>query len=452
MNCITCGAQSDKWAVLYVRLSEDDDGNEENVQDQIDKLSAMAHRDGFHILAIYNDNDKPASEPIKKPRPEFEKMLKAKGFSRIYIRTNDRLYRTPYDLGRIADTFSNKATIHREWEGHPLDLAQPGGMLIAGIMAQVAKYETDQKRLRQKTMNEVRARRGQMYKSGGVPFGWNDDYITLSKDAYLIRDAIKDVQKGKSLRSIAAVWNESTTTARGNEWTSTRVKEVLLRPTNAGIVIYQGKQINVDAEWEPIVSKAEYYDMKRFFMERSYVVDSTKKHVLSGTARCSECGGPLYAEEVQSKQRGKVYKYWYYSCKNTSKRHVAIRKEALEEYVTNEFLALGTFNVPSYTPISRGVDTAKIDARRNAIAQEMVKPNADHMALIAELQELDSRQAETEIIYGETVWEEIACDLILMVHSLDEVIQNLVIKPAGKRGVPMEQRVEVAFGVQSAMT
>lgn len=221
----------------------------------------------------------------------------------------------------------------------------------------------------------------------------------------------------------------------------------MLRPTNAGIVIYQGKQINVNAEWEAIISKAEYYDLKRFFSERSYVVDSAKKHVLSGTARCSECSGPLYAEEVQNKQRGKVYKYWYYSCKSSGKRHVAIRKEALEVYVRDEFLSLGTFNVPSYTPVSRGIDTAKIEARRTAIAQEMVRPNADHMALIAELQELDSRQQETEIIYGETIWEETDCETVLVLFGLDEVVSSLIVKPAGKRGVPIEERVDVTFGV-----
>lgn len=403
LKCIICGEQSSNWAALYIRLSEDktiidDEGNRvlagENVDDQKDKLSAMAHRDGYHVAVIYNDNDKVASDPENKPRPEFLRMLAEASngaWSRIYIRHMDRLYRTPEDLGVLAKAFQPAAiTVHQEWSGHPLDLTTPMGYMVAGIMAAVAKYETDHKRMRQVAMNEVRMLRGEMY-SGVHPFGWNRDNKTLNEpEAQIIRDATKRVINGGSISGEYKRLNAADIKSpRGGKWDGAALRQVLERPANAGIVTYKGKTIAVEAQWEPIISKADYYELKRILDARKGGDPKDAKYLLTGIVTCGECGANCYCTYTQQTRKGKTYRYDFYQCVN---RCASVSKNALEKYVIDYFLNMGDVVAQTMSRIETGVDLEAINTRRIEIASKFVEKGADHVALSEELKALDNQE------------------------------------------------------------
>ena len=463
MKCIICGEQSSNWAALYLRLSEDkaiidDEGNRvlagENVDDQKNKLSAMAHRDGFHISDIYNDNDKVASDPDNKPRPEFLRMLSEASngsWSRIYIRHMDRLYRTPEDLGALAKAFQpNEITVHQEWGGHPLDLTKPMGYLVAGIMAAVAKYETDHKRMRQIAMNEVRMLRGEMY-SGVHPFGWNKDNVTLNEpEAKIIRDATKHVLNGGSIASEYKRLNSAgIKSPRGGKWDGAALRQVLERPANAGIVTYKGKTIAVEAQWTPIISKADYFELKRILDGRKGGEPKDAKYLLTGMVTCGECGSACYCTYTQQTKKGKTYRYDFYQC-NGPKKCASVSKKALEEYVVDYFLNLGEVMTQSFRKVQTGVDLEAISARRLEIAARFVEKGADHEALSQELRELDNQEDKvtlrlvpsTQPVTTAYLWSLVKDDVSKARNELGQHLQ-VTIHKGGKGRIPIAQKVTV---------
>jgi DNA invertase Pin-like site-specific DNA recombinase len=322
-------------AGIYLRQSLDREGNEIKVDTQRTDVAARFRSRGITSWVEYKDNDigasgrMPGSRKVPKRRPGYEHMIediKANKLDLIGVADADRLYRHPRELEDIIDL----ADVHRlelVTVSGDFDLATPTGRGNARMKGVFSRMEMEQKAARQKRANVQR-----LEDEGGPwwpsrPFGFDADldketlkWWTVKRikgqqprfneirkhptEAKLLKRAYSDFLAGSSLRSIATAWNKAgVKTPRGNAWTGSAVREVLMAARNAGLRQYGGEvAIGADGQprkgtWPAIVTE-EAYEMavrKLKNPERRRTPDRGRKHLLSGLILCGreECGKPM---------------------------------------------------------------------------------------------------------------------------------------------------------------
>ncbi|MEP9364017.1 recombinase family protein [Nocardioides sp. CN2-186] len=315
-----------KMCALYLRLSDDKKKTGENVADQERACREIAEAMQFVVFDVYCDNSRPASDPEAKPRPEFERLLRdadAGLFSAVIVRHADRLYRHPIDQLRVSRVFgTRKILVHQEWAGYPLDLATPSGVLNAGIAAQVALYEIEHKKERQKVFHEQLLREGRPQPGGPRPFGFNRDMTPHDLEAPEIGLAVQHVLAGGSLGSLISDWNNREIPApRGGKWGYSSMRALLMRWSNAGIrqrtVIdsVTGRRTAIEhspGTWEGLVNEEDFRALRIKLEDPSRIRHRGqvgRRHLLSHILRCGKCGGSMRGASTTSRAGRKYLTY-----------------------------------------------------------------------------------------------------------------------------------------------
>ncbi|MCA1984208.1 recombinase family protein [Nocardioides nematodiphilus] len=414
---VTVGTMQDtpKRAAIYKRLSEDRDGVGDNVADQDRGGRKLAADLGAEVVRIYNDNDRSAKAP--RSRPDFAQMLlnaEDGVFDLLIVRDLDRLYRHPTDLEDLSAIFTPKGiTVHQERSTHPLDMSSAQGLLVAGLMAQVNVYELRQKSARQKDMNRARAHQGVMHR-GPHPYGWQSDRLTLNRvEADRVREAFKRVLGGESLRAIVNDWNAcDVPSPKGGSWTYATLKQMLLRPANAGLVSYQGTILrDVEAQWEAPVDPDSYYAAKALLTapERRKSTDNRAKHLLAGIALCGGCQNPLKSAMTLGNVAGfdERQKVMLYRCTNPEcGTKVSVRRDVLDREVTKRFLDERghAYTARVKTTEHLGERLSEVETGIRSVTAQLAEDDADTVALVERLAELKRERAELNANPTRTVW------------------------------------------------
>lgn len=208
-----------------------------------------------------------------------------------------------------------------------------------------------------------RAQRGQ--RAGGpIPFGYaleDGEPVIVEKHAEEVRKAYAAVLAGRSIGSIVKDLNaRGVKTGRGGEWTSTSVRNLILRPSNAGLVKHQGKVMEgVTSVYPPIVSEHIWRAAVGVVSDpsrRSHREDAVR-HLLSGLVRCGGCGEPMRITARARSQRGDSGRFLYVCRRKGPGPHVAQSAEPLEKYVEAVVLtALGRPDVAETLAAEDGPD------------------------------------------------------------------------------------------------
>jgi site-specific DNA recombinase len=264
-------------AVVYVRISQDRTGAHLGVDRQREDCEALAERNGWQVVEVYVDND--VSAYSGKLRKGYRRMLADldAGTATIVIAWHtDRLHRSPTELEEYINLCERRGVTTQTVQAGALDLATSGGRLVARMLGNVARHESEHKGERVARARLQRAQAGKW--GGGIrPFGWGVptgevrketdpdtgeefevpilDYDRVRPDeAALVLESTEDIVAGRrSLRSWVTLLNsKGVTTTRGNPWTSIEWRDVLLRPRNAGISVYRGQEIS-QGQWDAIV-------------------------------------------------------------------------------------------------------------------------------------------------------------------------------------------------------
>jgi site-specific DNA recombinase len=166
---------------------------------------------------------------------------------------------------------------------------------------------------------DVAARAVQGHPHGRIPYGYLREYdphtgalarqIPDPQTAPIVAELARRVLGGEALYRLAAELNErgvpSPETVRKRRmgdtystwgWRPDQVRDVVASPTAAGLRMHQGKVLaDVAATWEPIISSGDHALLAAKFAdpERRSWTDATAKHLLTGLARCGECGGEI---------------------------------------------------------------------------------------------------------------------------------------------------------------
>jgi site-specific DNA recombinase len=302
---------------VYLRQSKDAEGNELAIDRQRDACLKLCRDKGWNHIREYVDNDRSASNG--KVRERYQDMLgdiKNGEIGGVVVYHQDRLHRDVMELLVFAE-LAVEHNLKLASVSGDIDLSTDDGEFMAIIGAAVARKEVRRKSARQKEA----ARQMATQEGGGRPwwpqrpFGFDADRDPVTgkwwtakrnptvyneirlhpTEAELVREAYRDFNTGTSLYSIAVRWNAAgVTTPRGNTWSGTRVRDLLLPARNAGLREYAGNVVG-NGTWPPIVTEAVWRAVYSKLTEPSRRCGLTRgrKYLLSGIARCGMCGARL---------------------------------------------------------------------------------------------------------------------------------------------------------------
>jgi DNA invertase Pin-like site-specific DNA recombinase len=188
-------------------------------------------------------------------------------------------------------------------------------MLDLGSALAVKESALTSRRIRR----DVAARAVQGHPHGRIPYGYLREYdphtgalvrqVPDPETASIVAELARRVLAGEALYRLAAELNErgvpSPETVRKRRmgdtestwgWRPDQVRDVVASPTAAGLRVHQGTVLtDVTATWQPIITPSDHALLVAKFADpgRKSWTDATAKHLLTGLARCGECGGEI---------------------------------------------------------------------------------------------------------------------------------------------------------------
>lgn len=326
-------------AAIYARISEDRTGARLGVQRQLEDCRALAESRGMTIVEEFTDND--TSAYSGKPRPGYRKMLSAMeagSFDVVLAWHTDRLHRNNLELEEYI-TYSEKADASTlTVKAGKLDLSTPSGRMTARILGAVARQESEHKaeRIRRKAQEIALAGK---WTGGSRPFGWQivDGVPVLDEvEAAIVREAHSHVLAGLSLGSfIDSLTKRGVKTARGGSWSYATLRQMLMRPRNAGLAEWKGEIVGT-SEFPAIVERHVWEATRSVLTDPARRRSTTNKvkYLLAGIALC-ECLRPVKSGQTTDRKGGK---YMIYRCSERGPGHVNKRIDYVDAAVQERVL------------------------------------------------------------------------------------------------------------------
>jgi site-specific DNA recombinase len=323
--------------VAYSRISDDRTGVAASPARQRREIKSAAADEGRTIGRWFEDLSKSASKP-GVVRPDFDALLDAcqrYPVRRVWVLHSDRLLRDgdDTDLPRLIRAVAPKQIVIRIVQEADLNLWQAEGKMSARVRNAVNVYETDRKRERVELAAKDRARKGR-FCGGGRRFGYDHSesrvvrnmdeagnvvettrpsgpLVLVPEEAAAIAAGYASIEAGLSLYSICRDWQaRGLAGARGAKWTASAVRDILLRPANAGLSVYKGEILG-RGDWPAIVDADTFAAVKAILTAGDRRTNDRPGrpavYLLSGILICGACGGPMVTGGGGGE--GKIEKY-----------------------------------------------------------------------------------------------------------------------------------------------
>lgn len=411
--------------ILYLRLSDlrDDDLDETGTTDitfadREEELRDLAVDLGWEVVDVIIENDvmgangraRPASAWKRKKvtlpdgstvmrvvRPGFKKILDhftAGRANAMLAEDLDRVLRDPRDAEDLIDLAEEKKLNCRSISGSMTITDGGTDAEIDNIrnLARQAHKESRDKARRVRNERRRQAKRGGITKKGKSgagkrPFGWKSDRLTkIPAEAAVIEDCSRRVvqidtvtKQRMSLRMLAAELRAGDVPkVNGSmDWSGKDLREILLRPRNAGIVVYQGEETAYKCAWEPIIDVDLFHAVKRILTDpsRRSGPGAAPKYLGSGQWRCGKC--PEGTSVCQVHLGGRTARY---VCKKQA--HLSRNQKETDLYVQGVLMAKFAQKgwverfVRAVTPTAN-VDVAALNSERKSIRENLKGLAAD---------------------------------------------------------------------------
>jgi site-specific DNA recombinase len=267
-------------------------------------------------------------------RPGWERLLERAESGEsdgIIVWHTDRLFRQPRDLEALIE-LGDRGFLAASAHG-ARDLADPDDRFILRIeVAHAARSSDDTSRRIKRRFETLRANGKRT--GGARPFGMPGLVILpraerealeaagkerpvvpvdqVARERQLIADAARAFLSGVSLGQITREWNaEGVRTPRGNAWQFDKVRNVLDRPINAGLIEHDGVIVG-RTEDAPIVDERTFSQVRALIAGRRKGRVAGQRYVGSGILRCGECGHGLSARRQKPNTASKHERRLYF--------------------------------------------------------------------------------------------------------------------------------------------
>jgi DNA invertase Pin-like site-specific DNA recombinase/Fe-S-cluster formation regulator IscX/YfhJ len=315
-------------AAIYLRISQDREGEGLGVTRQLEDCERLIAQRGWTYELTFTENDVSASG--RKPRPQFQAMLKAVQDRRVDVIVAwalDRLTRNPRDRLALVEACQGHNVMVALVQGTDMDPGSPSGRLLIGLLGEVAQHEIEMKSERQIRAQRQAAEQGRRM-GGRRPFGYDVHGAVINSDeADAIRNGYLWVRQGVPLTEIGRRWNAAgLVTGQGSPWRNDSVRRVLQNPRNAGRRRHKGELMDAPAKWPAIVDEPVWRDVVDILgRPERRTSGGGARQLLTGVAFCGVCGKTVHGGGAS---HGKPT----YRCR--SMKHVVRLAEPVDDYVT----------------------------------------------------------------------------------------------------------------------
>ena len=295
-------------AVIYDRLSQDRDGDKASVDNHLEACRTLAGQRGYEVVAEYVERDVSGFKPDAKT-PERDAALEAirVGKATIFIVWKlDRLSRrgTKHALilaGQIMDAGGTFVSYSEQY----LDASTAMGEATFGLVAGMARQESENISLRVKLSNQAKARRGAAHGGGRRCYGYDRQENVIPEEAAVLREACDRVVAGETLWAVCADLNErGVTSSQGGDWSVPSITRNLKSPKVIGKRAHNGELY--DGQWEAIFTQEEQDEFVIAVGQRGRgrpAAQSDDGYLMTGLIYCAECKSPMY----HGKTRREIY-------------------------------------------------------------------------------------------------------------------------------------------------
>lgn len=329
-----------KTAFAYHRYSYVDQKDGYTLEVQRKTTKRLAEKYGCQIIGIYEDEG--ISGATIEKRPQMLSMLsdlqKQKPDYIICV-DQDRIARGN-GFWYIKNLMSqNNVSFITEKEGIINFTEDITKDFLSDIIASAAKYERGMIRQRVKRAMAERADKGLFVGNltRVLGYDWHEGNLKINeKEAEIVRLVFDMYIQGKGYYYIASYLNQNGyRTKFGGYFTPSIVMRILKKPLYCGYITHVGKLIR--GVHEPIISEEIFEKARSRYEENKKRNPRMKvKHLLTGFLFCGSCGSRMQIGYHSGKN--------FYGCsayyKNICSKPVYIRKEIIEEYVTDKITEL----------------------------------------------------------------------------------------------------------------
>lgn len=363
---------------IYCRISSDGTGEALGVARQEADARKLCADRGWTVVEVFCDNDKSAYDR-RKPRTRYRDMLQAVQDGRIDVIVAwhpDRLHRQTRELVGFIDLINDHGVTVETVTAGRYDLSTPAGRMNARIVGSVAEYESEHKSERIRRKLEDNAAKG-LHHGGSRPYGWCDDRVTVNPaEADAVTEAAQMLLGGESVKGVARSLNASGYhTSTGRPWRDVTVREMLLRPRNAGLRVHHGEVVGEPGKWEKILSAEVFHQVEAILSNPARNSNPGRNgsvHLLSTIARCGVCDQPMVVGKSKP-YKGKSKRI--YRCRAA---HVIRDQSAVDELVGR--VIVGRLSRPDATELlaePERVARARVAARRVQELQDRLHDAAE---------------------------------------------------------------------------
>ena len=290
-------------AAIYCRISKDSNGQGLGVDRQRELCSKLAEEKGWTVGAVYVDND--ISAYSGAPRPQYEKMLAdlaAGTIDGVLTVDQDRLTRQPSELENFI-ILADRLDVALANVSGDIDLGTSDGRFRSRILGAVSRQESEKKSERHRRQKDDAASKG-WHPGGRRPYGYThartpEGVPTLEiveSEAMVVREMATRLLRGESTRQIALdLNNRGIATANGKTWQTSTIRNLLTKPSTAGLRQHRGEVIG-EGNWQPLIDRATWESISAIYADPQRRQGGTPRvvHVLAGLLACSECGTNLH--------------------------------------------------------------------------------------------------------------------------------------------------------------
>jgi site-specific DNA recombinase len=311
------------------------------VERQLASCKAICDRHGWVIVETFSDNDLSASRQSRKPRPDYQRMLRMardRQADVVVAYSTSRLTRRPREFEDLIDLAESGMKIVTDRSGD-LNLNTARGRRRArDDAARDAEYAEEISELA-KAEREQRRQQGRWH-GGNRPFGWDRDGMTpRPAEQALIRSACQQVLAGRSLGAIARDWSS----ALGRLVRPNAVGDILRNPRVAGRL-----PDDRPARWSPVVDEATWRGVAAVLADPARHKGRGPSRLLTGIATCGLCRGTV---------NGGVTRTGAPTYRCAAGRHLDRLAAPVDDYVSEVLLV---YLARQRLTVSPGVDTAAL--------------------------------------------------------------------------------------------
>lgn len=301
----------------------------------------------------------------------------------------DRAFRDPRDLEDLIDIAEEYGVPVDSVTGS-LKLNTDADITMARVLVAMANKSSRDTARRVSAARERQARDGE-YGGGRRPFGFDEDGVTIRKaEAEIVLDcsirivqaaeADEESERSVTLRSLAGELRATgVPTVTGARWSAETLRDILLRPRNAGLMVFQGEEIG-QAPWKPIVPPETFRAVQRILTDpnRRTSPGSAPKYLGTTLFKCGICTDGQFTNPVgvEVTLGGRAPRY---KCKNEAHltRNVSHTDKLVITTILNRLSRDDATEL--LTPARPGVDMEALRAQASAIRKNLNEMAADQI-------------------------------------------------------------------------